>query len=51
MANAVPNFMNIDTIPQITETGLDGDPTCWFIVYVTGTGWCKIDAADVADIV
>jgi hypothetical protein len=53
MAAATPISMNFDTIPEIDETGLDGDPKVWFVVYLEGAtgGWRKIEAANVADIV
>jgi hypothetical protein len=50
MSKGLPAAFNIDTLPEITESGLDGDPKCWFIVYLEGTGWCKIEAVNVADI-
>ena len=52
MSKGLPAAFNIDTLPEIDETGLDGDPKVWFIVFNTATGqWCKIEAANVADIV
>jgi hypothetical protein len=50
MSKGLPAALNIDILPEITEAGLDGDPACYFIVYLVGTGWCKIEAANVADI-
>lgn len=50
MAHPDPT-QSIDTIPEIDETGLDGDPKVWFLVYAEGVGWRKIEAANVADIV
>jgi hypothetical protein len=44
--------LNIDLLPEIDETGLDGDPKVWFLVFVESTNsWAKIEAANVADIV
>ena len=50
MSKALPITDNIDTMPEIDETGLDGDPACWFVVYLEGSGWRKIEAVNVADI-
>lgn len=50
MSKGLPAAFNIDTLPEITEAGLDGDPKCWFVVYLEGSGWRKIEAVNVADI-
>lgn len=50
MSKGLPAAFNIDILPEITESGLDGSPAVYFIVYVEGTGWAKIEAVNVADI-